>query len=84
MADFNPKHDNSTRLLLAENCGQVENKTYSRNEIDRLELLATESRFSLAHICFPMLRIDVAPNHVLAGNEFPQRNTFFKLRFMWR
>jgi hypothetical protein len=45
MADFNPKRDSSTRQLLAENCGQVENKTYSRNEIDRLAPLATEVRF---------------------------------------
>ena len=45
MADFNPKRDRNTRQLLDEKCGQVENKTCSRNEIDRLALLATEGRF---------------------------------------
>jgi hypothetical protein len=71
VADFNPKRDSSTRQLLAENRGEVEGKTCSHNEIDRIGTAG--NRRSISPGCISASRrrdIDVVvPNQIVRGSR---------------
>jgi hypothetical protein len=68
VAGFNPKRDSSTSQLLAENRGQVEDRTCSHNEIDRISTTGNRRSISpsyISYICFLTPRIDVVmPNQI--------------------